>query len=97
MDIPNEGGVCPNNTFSCDSGEYILNFHVCDGVNHCSDSSDESDQCLTENNNPHKVPCHDDAFHCGEGVCISISFVCDYIQHCQDGADENFCCKFIQV
>ncbi len=70
---------------------------MCDRVNHCSDGSDETGECLNEASNPDRGPCYSNAFDCGNQKCISVSFVCDHINHCDDGRDEMFCCKYCQI
>lgn len=36
---------CPAGTFTCGSGECVKDIYICDGVNHCTDGTDEREQC----------------------------------------------------
>ncbi len=89
----NDPVLCPDATFTCFNGECIQIVQMCDGVSHCSDGSDEADECQNKDKHPDRGPCHNNAFDCGHGQCISMSFVCDHVQHCHNGRDETFCCK----
>ncbi len=69
--------------FQCADGAHVLKLHVCDGIAHCKDGSDELD-CVVHP----RSPLH---FKCENGNSISWSKVCDGRKDCSDVSDENIC------
>ncbi|XP_051551957.1 low-density lipoprotein receptor-related protein 2-like [Myxocyprinus asiaticus] len=68
-----------------DGSECVLNSHVCDGENDCSDGSDE-DECASV--------CSVGQFQCAHGKkCIEGRQFCDGVAQCQDRSDEVDCFK----
>lgn len=80
--------ICNIGEFSCSDGRCLPLKLRCNGVNDCSDGSDEacgcSDYCRGE-----------DYFLCEDNLCLSInpgeSIACDGVQQCIDGSDEKSC------
>ncbi len=70
----------------CIGGEY-----VCDGLIHCTDASDESNELCSSR------ICPDDAWRCPDNKCLRPSYVCDGEKTCRDGSDEDpeFCSQWI--
>ncbi|KAH9496244.1 hypothetical protein Btru_012802 [Bulinus truncatus] len=71
--------------YLCIDRSCITWFHLCDGIGHCPDSSDEIN-C---------VWCNPNAFWCQNGKCAPHSHRCNGIDDCGDGSDEILCesCK----
>ena len=64
--------------FRCRNGHCVNATNVCDGINHCSDTSDELDCCPK------------DQFQCtSTKECIANEKTCDGTKDCQDGSDET--------
>lgn len=80
---------CSAGSFACKlDGTCVSMDAVCDGLNDCSDGSDESAAA--------DGPCNcarfgEQAFECQPNVCIEISRVCDGIRQCANGHDEKRC------
>uniref|UniRef100_A0A8C4S481 Low-density lipoprotein receptor-related protein 2-like n=1 Tax=Erpetoichthys calabaricus TaxID=27687 RepID=A0A8C4S481_ERPCA len=72
----NESVLCPG------EGICIARQKLCDGVEDCSDASDEKN-CLQQ--------CNAGYFRCPEGKCIKTQLVCDGIPQCFGGSDEQDC------
>ncbi len=100
-----EFDICLPGHFRCQSGTCILNTYQCDGVNHCEDSSDETDcnnvcwvsdtkaddvNCFTNCSRPF-CRCSEHYYQCKGGGCIPWSSVCDCKGNCADGSDEESC------
>ncbi|XP_049880284.1 low-density lipoprotein receptor-related protein 1 [Pectinophora gossypiella] len=81
--------VCADNQFSCAEGACIPNELVCDGVPHCSDTTDASDEdlyfCTSRVCPAGWVPCG------AGGRCVAARGVCDGRADCDDGTDEAGC------
>lgn len=81
-------GQCSSSQFRCSvTGECISILGLCDGINTCSDGSDESNSvCCTGRY----------YFQCSSGECIPSYRRCDGVTRCSDGSDEMSCsiCKF---
>ncbi|XP_061178754.1 uncharacterized protein LOC133187411 [Saccostrea echinata] len=73
-----------NILFQCENTELISKLFVCDGMEDCSDGSDETN-CFSS--------CTDVQFQCADGACISISLYCDFVYHCVDHSDETDCIR----
>lgn len=74
-----------NKYFVCDNYEVISVVLRCDGIAHCRDGSDESE------NNGCNQDCLDWQFKCANGRCISIGNYCDFVDDCGDRSDESHC------
>ncbi|VDI03838.1 relaxin family peptide receptor 2 [Mytilus galloprovincialis] len=68
--------------FTCENGEVISQFAVCDSYHDCFDISDEK-YCGSD--------CLNSQFQCADGSCIHLTFYCDHTKHCKDGSDEHHC------
>ncbi|XP_046689112.1 modular serine protease-like [Homalodisca vitripennis] len=81
---------CPNpQEFQCNSGQCISQYDVCDGVKHCSDSSDETSSACRQ---VLISTCTPTTFQCDYGACISKALRCDGKSDCvADGSDEVGC------
>ena len=87
QEVKTVNDTCMQGYVACRNGECIPEVYFCDGFNHCSDASDESN-C--------SYPCTDPSlqslyFKCHSTMCIPISRVCDLIIDCEDGDDEQEC------
>ncbi|KAJ6647666.1 Prolow-density lipoprotein receptor-related protein 1, partial [Pseudolycoriella hygida] len=73
--------------FRCDGDRCIDRLHLCDGIVHCKDASDEhTDQCKT-------VVCAANQYQCKETKqCIPKTWVCDNHFDCPDKSDETENC-----
>lgn len=76
----------PVNEFQCKSGECVPYFVTCDGIMHCSDSSDESLSFCATRKCPEEV-----FFQCRNFRCIFKNETCDGHSNCEDGSDEDNC------
>lgn len=72
--------------FECKSGQCVPYIVTCDGIPHCSDSSDESITfCATRK-------CNEDVFfQCRNFRCIFKNETCNGHSDCGDGSDEENC------
>ena len=75
--------------YSCLDPMCIPKSKVCDGIDDCSEGSDETDEVCGDSK------CNDDEWTCrtplptGDHQCISLDQLCDGEIHCIDGSDEN--------
>ena len=87
--------------FWCNNGNCVDARFACDGVNHCSDGSDEFG-CLGKSGNRMteaavagnwRQACADEqAFSCTlAGPCLTPAGVCDGVKDCAGGEDEMHC------
>lgn len=76
----------PVNDFQCKSGECVPYFVTCDGITHCSDSSDESLSFCATRKCPEEI-----FFQCRNFRCIFKNETCDGHSNCEDGSDEDNC------
>lgn len=62
---------------------------MCDGVENCSDKSDESPELCVG------TICLEGTFRCAYGACISKTALCNHVTDCRDGSDEiaSICSK----
>lgn len=72
-----------NRYFVCDNLEVISVVFRCDGIAHCRDGSDESNDCDED--------CLDWQFKCANGRCISFGSYCNFVDDCGDNSDESRC------
>ncbi|KAL3286983.1 hypothetical protein HHI36_001469 [Cryptolaemus montrouzieri] len=80
-------GNCSENQFNCVNNHCIPTDKRCDGVNDCTDMSDEEDCDY--------ILCKgDNLFKCKNGRCISKSFICDNENDCEDYSDEENCTNY---
>ncbi|XP_016661100.1 modular serine protease isoform X1 [Acyrthosiphon pisum] len=75
--------------YACQSGQCIDVATTCDGIQDCSDGSDET-QVLCES-----TTCPTYGFKCTYGACINIEGRCDGVTQCLDGSDEELCSSSI--
>ena len=76
--------VCDDNEFRClkHQPKCVPVSRRCDGVNDCTDKSDEAN-CTNS--------CGSNMFTCNNGQCIYNTWKCDGANDCHDGSDENNC------
>ncbi|XP_066300039.1 MAM and LDL-receptor class A domain-containing protein 2-like [Branchiostoma lanceolatum] len=78
-------GSCGPRELTCLNGQCVSTFLVCDGVNDCSDNTDEIG-CTGD------IPCNGTSVYCGStGTCLSETTRCDGTDDCSTGADEALC------
>ena len=82
---------CLITQFRCANNVCIPKWQFCDGVDQCSDGSDESRCAVIANG------CNSTQFKCANRKCIANAFVCDSKDDCGDASDEKYCGKFINV
>ncbi|CAD5120035.1 DgyrCDS8616 [Dimorphilus gyrociliatus] len=70
--------------YRCNNSEYTRQFYVCDGIDDCSDKSDEA-------NCPNDCSNHNKYFKCSES-CISNLLFCDKTRDCNTW-NEEICCN----
>ncbi|XP_065641308.1 low-density lipoprotein receptor-related protein 2 [Hydra vulgaris] len=89
--------VCSVDSFFCSNGECIHLYWKCDGINDCSDNSDEDpSSCSETTQSPTKTiaVCTDYQFQCSNGECIPLYWKCNDRQDCSDNSDEDtFICS----
>ncbi len=75
---------CTTDQWTCaDDKRCISQHHVCDGLFHCTDGSDEKrDRCAS-------MECPGNKWRCGNNKCIETTLVCDGRDSCGDESDEN--------
>lgn len=76
----------PIREFECKSGECVPYISTCDGIQHCSDSSDESVNYCATRKCPEEV-----FFQCRNFRCIFKNETCNGHPNCEDGSDEENC------
>jgi len=91
-------GDCNEWMFKCKSEQCVPYWWKCDGVEDCSDGSDE-DGCgknheVVNNTNPEPVSppvlgCPSSKFQCHNGDCIWAAWICDQENDCVEGEDEE--------
>lgn len=75
--------VCPENQFTCNNGECILDTFFCDNLSDCEDKSDEPAGCTGG--------CKQHEFKCSNGRCIPKDALCNGKDDCGDKSDERNC------
>ncbi|KAL4716422.1 hypothetical protein ACJJTC_015850 [Scirpophaga incertulas] len=80
------GGCAATGRWPCASGGCVPTAQVCDGIDHCSDGSDEDlYYCTSRVCPPHTI-------RCGTGGrCLNEATHCDGRYDCDDGSDEADC------
>lgn len=97
---------CLTGHFACFDGTCILEHYVCDGVNDCPDSSDETDceyvcsffdiasgekqNCFASCFIDNCI-CTDLYYQCPSGGCVPWSRICDGTDDCPSAEDEQVC------
>jgi len=76
---------CNSSQFTCANGNCISKRFVCDGIQHCSDQSDESVNFCS------LYTCQPSEFRCNNGRCIPYPERCDRVNSCGDNSDETGC------
>ncbi|KAK9510407.1 hypothetical protein O3M35_005202 [Rhynocoris fuscipes] len=74
---------CTERSLFCDNADCIKMDNWCDGVNHCSDGSDENNCC---SQNSRRLQCKNSYYNCFEKFQL-----CDGINDCSDRTDELYC------
>lgn len=82
--VPAGDHRCQDNQFQCKNKMCIPVSSHCDGVEDCSDGSDEDDEICSQKT------CAPGQFQCANKRCIPMSYVCDVQNDCGDGSDEPF-------
>jgi len=91
-------GECNEWMFKCKSEQCVPYWWKCDGVEDCSDGSDEDgcgkDHEVANTTNPEPVSppvlgCPANKFQCHNGDCIWAAWVCDQENDCVEGEDEE--------
>ncbi|XP_075238130.1 LDL receptor protein 1 isoform X2 [Lycorma delicatula] len=79
---------CTQSEFRCSDYGCIPYQMTCDGINHCTDGSDEeSTYCATR-------LCRHGYFRCRNNRCLQASILCNNVNDCGDESDEANCsCK----
>uniref|UniRef100_A0AAY5KVE9 EGF-like domain-containing protein n=1 Tax=Esox lucius TaxID=8010 RepID=A0AAY5KVE9_ESOLU len=78
-------GQCISGQFQCANGQCIDSDWRCDGIQDCTDDTDEL--------NCSPPSCNSQQFKCLTGSeCIPLQFVCDGEEDCNDGSDEQRAC-----
>ncbi|XP_052872576.1 putative vitellogenin receptor [Anopheles cruzii] len=86
-EVPHTPMLCGSSEFTCTDKMCIPADLVCDGIEHCLDSSDETIGCIDIENK-----CT--GFLCRNKHCLhTSSWVCDGMNDCGDGSDEEHCLK----
>lgn len=76
---------CSPLSFRCHSGQCIDTIFACDGVQDCTDGSDELEHC----SDLKQAQCNDREFKCENEKCISQSSTCNLKDDCGDNSDEQ--------
>ncbi|XP_039282374.1 modular serine protease [Nilaparvata lugens] len=75
-------GSCSDGFVTCENGECISGWNVCDGTANCSDGSDEIQPiCMN-------ISCPANSFRCASGGCVDVHFKCNGQNDCADQSDE---------
>ncbi|CAH1715671.1 unnamed protein product [Aphis gossypii] len=82
--------TCSDETeYTCKSGQCIDITSICDGLQDCTDGSDETEILCGS------TTCPKYAFKCKYGACINIESKCDGVNQCLDGSDEEQCTDLV--
>ncbi|GLV43960.1 modular serine protease [Carabus blaptoides fortunei] len=78
---------CGNNRFTCNDGNCIALYQLCDGVVDCRDRSDE----ILATCQPLSTSCPEFTHVCAYGACVDSDAKCNGVQDCADNSDEVGC------
>lgn len=78
--------ACPPDTFRCLDNTCVSAKLVCNGINDCSDGSDERSMMCKRFH-----ACRPGEFKCANGRCVDETDICDGENDCTDNSDEDDC------